>query len=233
MTVVVITGASQGIGAAIAKIFAQEKNVHLILLARTETKLQAVAEECQEYGAKVDYFICDVTQAENVQQVADFILLKWGAPTVLVNNAGAFIESNFLDGTYQDFKAQIDVNLIGSFLVSKAFLSAMIERKTGDIFFLASIASLQAYNDCAHYVTVKHGLLGLARSIRSETKGKGIRVTALMPGAVKTPAWDGVDMPEANFMPPEDIGKLILAVHKLDQRTNVEEIILRPQLGDI
>jgi NADP-dependent 3-hydroxy acid dehydrogenase YdfG len=233
MTLVVITGASQGIGAAIAQAFSQEENIHLILLARTEAKLQKIVADCQQQGAKADYLICDVTHEENVKQVADFILLKWGVPDVLVNNAGIFAPSSFFEGDYAEFKAQLDANLNSAFLVSKAFLPAMIEQKRGDVFFLGSIASLGAYKNSAFYTTAKHGLLGLARSLREETKDKGLRVTVIMPGAVKTPAWDGVDLPLERFIPAEDIGKIVVTFHQLNRSTVVEEIIVRPRMGDI
>jgi len=109
----------------------------------------------------------------------------------------------------------------------------MIEAGRGTIFYMASIASIQAYPGGLAYCAAKHGLLGLARAVRADTKEHGIRVTALLPGATVTPRWEGADLPEDRFMPPEDIARAVLDIYHLTERSVVEEIVLRPQLGDI
>jgi len=232
MKVVVITGASQGIGAETAKAFAEfEKNIILILISRSESKLSEVSNECKKMGADTHYFICDVTNDDQVANVANKILQQWGAPDVLVNNAGGFEPSNFSDTSGAHFRAQIDVNLTSAFLVTQAFFDDMLEKKSGDVFFLGSIASLYAHPGSVAYCAAKHGLLGLARSLRSVTKGNGIRVTTVMPGETLTPAWGATNVPQDEFIPARDIAKAIVDIHKLNRNTDVEEILVRPQKG--
>lgn len=232
MAIVVITGASQGIGAEIAKEFAEtEKNLILILISRSESKLKLITNECQKKGADAHYFICDVTNEKEVLKVAEKILDQWGAPDVLVNNAGGFEPTNFSDTSKETFLSQIDVNLTSAFLVTRAFFDAMVAKKSGDIFFLCSIASLYGHPGSVAYCASKHGLLGLARSLRSVTKDKGIRVTSVMPGETLTPAWGTISKSPEEFIPSRDIAKVIVNISKLDRTTDVEEIIVRPQRG--
>lgn len=232
MPTIVITGASQGLGAAIAEAFTTEADIKLALLARNEANLEAVAARCRLRGAEVQVFPCDVTQAAEVQAVADQVLATWEQVDVLVNNAGLFRPSSILDISIEAFQDQIHVNLTSAFLVTKAFLPKMVEAQWGHIFFMASVASIRAYAGGAAYCAAKHGLLGLARVVREETKPKGIRVTTLLPGATLTESWAGTTEPETRFMRPEDIAETVLQAWKLSERSVVEEIILRPQLGD-
>lgn len=230
---VVITGASQGIGAAIALKFAEKKGITLALLARNQQKLMSVAQDCRKKGAEAFVFPSDLTQESEVQYAAKHILADLGTPDVVINNAGAFQPGAFFEMQLSDFKNQLDANLTSAFLVTKAFLPEMVTHKSGHLFFMASVASIQAYAGGAAYCAAKHGLLGLARVIRAETKDKGIRVTTLLPGATLTPSWEGTTAPQERFMSPEDIAQSVWDMYHLSNRTVVEEIILRPQLGDL
>ena len=99
------------------------------------------------------------------------------------------------------------MNLTGAFAVTQAFLPAMRRRESGHLFFMGSVASIMAYPGNAGYCAAKHGLRGLARVVREETKGEGLRVTTVLPGATDTPTWEGVDLPKDRFMAPEEIGR--------------------------
>jgi short-subunit dehydrogenase len=117
--------------------------------------------------------------------------------------------------------------------VTQAFLDAMLERGKGHFFFMGSVASIRAYPGGVAYCAAKHGLLGLARVVREELKGEGLRVTTLLPGATYTPSWEGSELPEDRFMPPEDIAQTVVDAWQLSSRSVVEEILLRPQEGDV
>ncbi|WP_456425173.1 SDR family oxidoreductase [Rhodocaloribacter sp.] len=233
MPVILITGASQGIGAAMAEAFAAEPDARLALLARNRERLEAVAERCRGLGAHAEVFPCDVTDDDAVRETARAILDRWGAPDVLVNNAGRFAPGDAFGTTPDAFRAQVAVNLTSAFVVTHAFLPAMVARGSGHVFFLGSVASIRAYPGGLAYCAAKHGVLGLARAVREDTKDRGIRVTALLPGATLTPSWDGVDLPPERFMPPEDVARAAVDVYRLSDRTVVEELLLRPQLGDL
>ncbi len=233
MPIVVITGASQGIGQAVAEAFAQEPEARLALMARSQDKLDAVAAQCRARGAEAAVFPCDVTDDAAVHRTAAAILARWGAPDVLVNNAGFFQPGAVRETTAELFRRQVAVNLTSAFVVTQAFLEAMVVRGRGHLFYMASVASIRAYEGAVAYCAAKHGLLGLARVVRQETKALGLRVTTVLPGATLTPSWGSVDLPEERFMPPVDIARAIVDIYHLSDRTVVEEILLRPQLGDI
>lgn len=233
MPTVVITGASQGIGQAVAEAFAQKPEARLALVARSQDRLDAVAARCRAQGAEAAVFPCDVTDDAAVHRTASVIVARWGAPDVLVNNAGLFQPGTVRETPAALFREQVAVNLTSAFVVTQAFLEAMIAQGRGHVFFLGSVASIRGYPAGAAYCAAKHGVLGLARVLREETKALGLRVTTLLPGATFTPSWDGVDLPEERFIPPEDVARTLVNVYHLSDRTVVEEILLRPQLGDI
>jgi NADP-dependent 3-hydroxy acid dehydrogenase YdfG len=231
--IVVVTGASQGIGQAIAAAFAERDEAQVALVARSQDKLDSVAETCRARGGEALVCPTDVTDDAAVADMAETVRAEWGVPDVLVNNAGLFRYAPLDELTLDGFREQLDVNLTGTFAVTQAFLPAMRERETGHLFFMGSVASVQAYPGNAGYCAAKHGVRGLARVVREETKDEGLRVTTVIPGATYTPTWDGVDLPEDRFMPPEDVAQsLVDAVH-LSDRTVLEELVLRPQEGDV
>lgn len=231
--ITVVTGASQGIGRAIAEEFSRRDGARVALVARTESKLEDVANTCHELGGESLVLPTDVTQDDQVATMADAVRREWGVPEVVVNNAGIFDYAPLEELTLEGFRKQIDVNLTGAFAVAQAFLPAMRERESGHLFFMGSVASIMAYPGNAGYCAAKHGVRGLARVVREETKDEGIRVTTVLPGATSTPTWEGVDLPEERFMAPEDVAKAIVDAYHLSERTVMEELLLRPQEGDV
>ncbi len=232
--VVLITGASQGIGAALARVFAAEvRGVRLALVARNTRNLRAVAAECTRLGADAAVFTADAADEAAVARAARAVTKRFGAVDVLINNAGAFTQAKFADTSVADFDRMIAVNLRSAFLVTRAFLPAMIERKRGDVFFMSSIAGLSAYPNAAAYCAAKFGVAGLAQVLRAETKAHGIRVTCVYPGATWSPSWSGSGVAPERIMPAEDVARAFLDVWRLGRRTVAEEVVLRPQLGDL
>lgn len=217
-----------------ARTFAQEiPRVRLALVARNVKNLGKVAAACTKAGAKAEVFECDVANAASVDLMAAGVRDVFGTPDVLINNAGAFTMAPFVETSLAQFDDMIAVNLRSAFLVTQAFLPAMLKRKSGDIFFMSSIAGLGAYPHAAAYCAAKFGVTGLAKVLRAETKNKGIRVCCVHPGATWSPSWEKSGVKPERIMPAEDIARAILDVHRLSRRTVVEEIVLRPQLGDV
>ncbi len=232
--VILITGASQGIGAAIAKTFAREvRGVRLALVARNVRNLNLVARACEKLGATATGFACDVGDAGAVTAMAHAVRKRFGQVDVLINNAGVFRPASFLELSPAQFDAQLTANLRSVLLVSQAFVPAMVERGRGDVFNMGSIAGLQAYPGGAAYCAAKFGVTGLTKVMREELKTKGVRVTLVCPGATFSPSWSGSGVPEQRMMPAGDVARAFLDIYRLSRRTVVEQIILRPQLGDV
>ena len=232
--VVLITGASQGIGAAIAQVFAREvRGVRLALVARNARNLSATARACAKLGATAAIFPCDVSDEAAVGAMAAAVTKHFGAVDVLINNAGKFADAPFTRMSVADFDAMIAANLRSVFLVSRAFVPAMVKRRRGDIFNMSSIAGLIAYPGGAGYGAAKFGVTGLSKVMRAELKDHGVRVCCVYPGATASPSWQGSGVAAARMMPAEDVARAFLDIYRLSRRTVVEEIVLRPQQGDL
>lgn len=236
--VVLITGASQGIGAAIARVFAAEvRGVRLALVARNAKNLRAVAAECGRLargaGAEVAVFPCDTSDERAVAGLARAVHKRFGGVDVLINNAGRFLGAPFLETKVADFDAQIAANLRSVFLASQAFVPAMVARGRGDVFNMGSVASFKALPGMAAYGAAKFGVLGLSRVMREELKPHGVRVCCVLPGGTESPSWQGSGVPPERLMAAEDVARAFLDIYRLSRRTTVEEIVLRPQLGDL
>ena len=233
--IVLITGASQGIGEAIAKVFAREvKQVRLVLVARSSRNLERVARGCLKAGARAAHvFTCDVSSETAVEALGNAVTREVGSPDVLVNNAGLFRAAPFLETSTQLFDEVIGTNLRSTFLVTRAFLPAMVKRRSGDVFNMSSIAGLGAYPHSAAYCAAKFGVTGLSQVLRQETQQSGVRVICVHPGATWSPSWKSSGVEESRIMPAEDIARAFLDIYRLSRTTVVEEIVLRPQLGDL
>jgi NADP-dependent 3-hydroxy acid dehydrogenase YdfG len=232
--VILITGASQGIGAAIAKVFAAEvPGARLALVARNPGNLATVARACARLGATAQTFSCDVSAEADVAAMAAAVTKRFGAIDVLINNAGVFAGAPFAQLKVAEFDRIVAANLRSAFLVTQAFLPAMLRRRRGDIFFMSSIAGRAAYPNGAAYCAAKFGVTGLAAVLRAETKGAGVRVCCVHPGATWSPSWAQSGVSAARMMPAADVARAFLDVWRLSRRTVVEEIVLRPAGGDV
>lgn len=234
---IVITGGGRGIGAAIAKAFAQNGVCRLALVARSEDQLVATKEACEALGADAKVYPCDVGDATAVKGMAREIEDDLGAPDCLINNAGFFLGKSFLETTTEDFDTVVAANLRSCFLVSKAFASDMVRRKNGTVINICSVASRDIFPGMSAYSAAKYGMLGLSRVMREELLPHNVRVIAVMPGATLTNAWDGSELSEDDkqekLMPADDVARAVLDAWKLPQQTVVDELWLRPITGHI
>lgn len=233
--VVVVTGASQGIGEAIALCFAQAvPGVQLALLARNERNLSRVARACLEAGASAAVaFVCDVSDEASVSAAKASVMARFKTPAVIVNNAGHFDAASLEEMTVARFDRQVAVNLRSVFLVAKAFLPAMAKKGRGDLFIMGSVAGLRGFPGGSGYCAAKFGVTGLAKVIREEYRQRGIRVACVYPGATLSPSWKGSGVPAGRMMPASDVAQAFLNLFQMSRRTVVEDIVLRPQLGDL
>jgi NADP-dependent 3-hydroxy acid dehydrogenase YdfG len=235
---VLITGASQGIGAALARVFAAHlNNVRLVLVARSEKNLRSVARSCARMltgdTAAVEIFPCDVSDETAVAALQRAVLKRFGVVDVLINNAGKFEASALTATSVSQFDRMYAANLRSAFLMTRAFVPAMTRRRRGDVFFMSSIAGLTAYPGGAGYCAAKFGVTGLAKVLRAETKSTGVRVCCVYPGATWSPSWRDSGIGAERMMPAEDVARAFLEVYRLSRKTVVEDIVLRPQAGDL
>lgn len=222
-----ISGASKGIGLAVAHRFFTE-GFEVALSASTDASLAAV----QARYPQIRTYRADMSVKAEVLELAEW-LKEWGPLDVLVNNVGRFLPGAIHSESDEIFEAQMLTNVYSNYYLTKRLLPAMMERKAGTIFNICSIASIMAYASGGAYSISKHALYGFSKVLREEMKPHGIRVISVLPGATLTASWDGVDLPPERFMPAEDIAMAIWDAYKLSARTVVEEILLRPMLGDL
>ncbi len=225
---VFISGASKGIGLATARRFLAA-GYEVAISASTEASLQAV----QASDPAIQTFCADMSVKSEVQALGQWLNAEFGPLDVLVNNVGKFLPGEIHKESDEAFEATMHTNLFSNYYLTKAVLPAMMERRQGDIFNICSTASIMAYPNGGSYCISKFALLGFSKVLREEMKAYNIRVVSVIPGATLTASWDGVDLPEDRFMPPEDIATAIFETHQLSPRTVVEEILLRPALGDL
>jgi short-subunit dehydrogenase len=152
---------------------------------------------------------------------------------VLVNNAGAFVPGKVIEEEDGVMEYIMQVNFFSAYHLTRKLLPLLLKSNKGQIFNLCSVAGLKSYPNGGSYSVSKHALLGFSRALREELREKNIRVTTLLPGAVFTPSWSSAGIPEERFMKVEDIADSVFDIYSLSQNTVVEEIILRPMLGDI
>ncbi|RZK86799.1 MAG: 3-ketoacyl-ACP reductase, partial [Hymenobacter sp.] len=205
--VALVTGAGKGIGKAVAVALARE-GVHVGLLARSESQLQAVADEAAVNAA--------------VAHIAD----ELGPIDILLNNAGIGTFAKFLDMPVAEWEHIIKVNLLGVYYVTRAVLPAMLARQTGDIINVASTAGQRASAGSSAYSASKFALLGLTESLMQEVRKSNIRVSALTPSTVATELAIGNNLTDGNpdkVMQPEDLAEFIVAQLKLNRRIFIKE----------
>ena len=176
---------------------------------------------------------CDVRHHNDVQNLVDQVKDTWGPIDILINNAGIGIFKKVLDISEDDWDAMMETNLKSAFLCSQAVLPDMLERQAGKIINIVSVAGKQAYGNGGGYCASKFGLRGFTDVLRLETREHGIQVTAIYPGATSTAIWDGADVDFSIMITQDDVAQTILSVCQAGPSAHIEEVVLRPQGGDL
>ncbi|MEA5140074.1 SDR family oxidoreductase [Arcicella rigui] len=220
---IVVTGGTKGIGRAIVDKFAKE-GFTVITCAR---KNEEVLPE------NVIFFKADLSKKEEVLAFADFVKNTVDKVDVLVNNTGFFLPGQIHNEEEGTLEAMIETNLYSAYHLTRALVGDMIDRRAGYIFNICSTASITAYTNGGSYCISKFALLGMSKVLREELKPFAIRVTSILPGATFTNSWAGVELPTERFMASDDIAEVIWTAYCLPTTTVLEEIVMRPQLGDI
>lgn len=219
-----ITGAGKGIGKAIALALAKE-GVNVILLARTEDEIENVATKARSLRVKALAITADVSDINSVNSAVEKALAEFKTIDILINNAGIAAFGKFLELEPKEWERIIQVNLMGTYYVTRAVLPNMIERQTGDIINISSTAGLSGNALTSAYSASKFAVLGLTDSLMQEVRKHNIRVTALTPSTVATDMAKELNLTDGNpdkVMQAEDMAELIIAQLKLNRRVFIK-----------
>jgi NAD(P)-dependent dehydrogenase (short-subunit alcohol dehydrogenase family) len=226
--IAVVTGASRGIGLAIARALASA-GAEVVITARHPKPLEAARRLIPEALA----VRVDATRPSDVAQLVRIVRRKFGRLDILVNNAGVFTYKPFVRTTMRDWRANLETNLTSIFLATQAALPLLKRSRHADIVNILSLAAVQAFPKCSAYTASKSGALGLTRVLGEELGGEGIRVTAILAGSTDTTMIEEFDFPvhRERLLQPEDVAAAVLAALTAPARARVEEIVVTPSAG--
>ncbi|GAB3944788.1 SDR family oxidoreductase [Spirosoma harenae] len=220
---IVITGGTKGIGRAIADRFISE-GFDAVVCARSIDGIN---------GPNLFPFAADLSSRSGVNNLLEYIQTLNRPVDVLVNNTGVFLPGQIHNEAEGTFEQVMNTNVASAYHLTRGLVGEMMSRRQGHIFMMCSTASITAYTNGGSYCISKFALLGMSRVLREELKPHGVKVTAVLPGATLTASWEGTDLPEERFMKPEDVADSVWGAFSLSKSAVVEEILIRPQLGDI
>jgi short-subunit dehydrogenase len=228
-----ITGGTKGIGRAIINLFA-DKGYNIITCSRSNADLEGLKAEIQAKNPQVTFegIEADLSNREGVDKFIGFAQMHASGLQVLVNNTGVYIPGQIHTEDEGVFERMMTTNVYSAYNITRGLIHNVMNNK-GHIFNMCSTASKKAYVNGGSYCVSKFALLGMTKVLREEMMAYGVRVTAIMPGATMTESWAGTELPEDRFMNAEDVAHAVWGAFALSERSVVEEIIIRPQLGDL
>ncbi len=230
----IVTGGTKGIGRALIEKFASA-GLDIITCARNSKELKQLKSDIESSYPSIQLytFKADLSKKEETMDFASFIKDHKRPVEILINNTGVYLPGKIHTEKSGMLEQMINTNLYSAYHLSRSLIPSMIKKKQGYIFNICSTASIMPYINGGSYCISKYALLGMTKVLREELKEYNIKVTAVLPGATKTASWEGVELPDERFIKPMDIAESIYSVYKLSPNTVVEELLIRPQLGDI
>ncbi len=234
--VCIITGGGSGIGKDAALKMAQQ-GANVVIVGRTESKLESVKSEIEAAGGTVVSFSLDVSDYDAVQQTVSDVLEKFGKIDILVNNAGHSSHNRrLLNTTPEETRSVVDSNLIGTFFCTQAIVPAMLKAKSGTIINISSLAAVTPgpFSGFA-YGAAKAGVINFTEFLNNDLKNTGIRASVIIPGEVATPILDNRPIPpdaDARTMMVDvaETSEAILLIATLPPRSNIPELVIRPTM---
>lgn len=229
---VVITGASRGIGREIARSFARQAEVGILLIARSQAGLEETKALCLQDGSTdVAIAVCDASRPEEVAGLG--LPDDFPSPSILINNAGSFLLKSLATTTPAEFEEQMQANLYSAVHITQHFLDELKQQEQALIVNICSVGAVEGLKDSGAYAASKHALLGYSRSLRQELLHTSVGVTAINLGQTQSTSWEGSSVDGDRLIDPTDIGKLIVVLSRLSSRTVAEEILIKPQHGRV
>ncbi|WP_019990670.1 SDR family oxidoreductase [Rudanella lutea] len=219
----VVTGGTKGIGRAIVDLFV-EQGFDVVVCSRNVDGVT---------GPNRLPFAADLATRAGVDALVGYVQSLGRPVEVLVNNTGIFLPGMIHTEAEGTFETLMNTNVASAYHLTRGLVGDMMAARSGHIFMMCSTASITAYTNGGSYCISKFALLGMSRVLREELKPHGVKVTAVLPGATLTASWEGTDLPEDRFMKPQDVADSVWGAYKLSKSAVVEEILIRPQLGDL
>jgi short-subunit dehydrogenase len=233
---IVVSGGTEGIGFAIVEKFLAN-GFDAVISARNQEKLLAIKQKLEQKYTHTNVFTfsADLSKYENCQALVKMIGTLNRSVNVLVNNTGVYLPGQVINEADGQLEIMLNTNLKSAYNLTRGLINPMIEQKYGHIFNICSIASITPYPNGGSYSISKYALYGMTKVLREELKPHNIRVTAVLPGATLTASWDGFadSLPPDRLMDPTDIAEMVFASYSISPRSVVEDIVIRPQLGDL
>lgn len=230
---VLITGSTKGMGNAIARKFASH-SYDLVLIARSDKDLQEQKKNLiDDFKINIHCISADLSEKKQISKIIDQLSELNIVPDILVNNLGVYQMSNILDEGDTCMEKIMNLNFYPGYYLTKALLPMMIERDSGHIFSICSYANIHPVKDAFAYSVSKYAVYGFIKTLRETLMNTNIKSTAVIPGSTLTTSWEGTSISEERFILVEDIAETIYMASSLSKGACLEEVIIRPQQGQI
>ena len=232
--IILITGASSGIGRGIARTLCHN-GYKLILTSRSIEKLNQLKDELSDFSEKIHLIACDMTNSDDIEDLYKKTL-EIGFVEYIISNAGLGRFESIDKMSIDDWDIQINTNLRPSFLIARLFVSQMKKNKRGHLVFINSVAGKygHSFSNSTAYVSSKYALKGFADSLRTELREYNVKVSSIYPGAIDTEFWDAinVDFPRYEMLSIDDLSETILHVIEAPNSSVIEDVVVRRTAGD-
>lgn len=226
----IITGATHGIGKAIAEKFLAN-GYSIAICARTAADLEACKQQWQtEYpGADITTIATDLTDKSQIMDFADKVTGRFKNVDILVNNAGLFYHGRITEEAEGNLEQMMDVNVYAAYYLTRAMLPAI--SKQGHIVNISSVAGLEPHLNSGSYSITKYAMMGFSENLRLELQDNGIRVTTICPGYTNSRSWEGSGVDTNKLMKAEDVADMFWTACNLSANSIAETIVMRPANG--
>jgi short-subunit dehydrogenase len=225
--IAVITGGTKGIGLSLTKKMLSQ-GFKVYVSARNPCDDIEIAQHPNCF-----FFKSDFSDNKQVNLFAEFVKSRENKIHVLINNAGVFIPGKIQEENPGQFELLMQINVNSAYHLTRQLLPLLHVSNDGYIFNICSTASIIAYENGGSYCISKHALLGFSRVLRKELMKNKVAVSSVLPGATITDSWDGTDLPEERFILPENIAEIVWTAWLQRKNAVIEEILIRPVLGDL